>query len=244
MDNIVNEIVNDRKRTSGRNPDNDQKLASAGKYDRKPTSTGSGFHRKSSAVSTGSELPPTLLTNPSTETKCLTNNSAHDEISTDKLRIAAAVIAAALAAAPQLGAAAAPFAPPPPAIHSEASEPAKKEKPAKAERTRMPADWFLPQSWGQWSTHSCRRDADWVRTQASKFKEYWLSVPDTKAFKVDWKKTWQNWCKNALEREAKFNSGKPFVANSSYGRSKTKERLPDTADELFAQTAHFYDGVL
>lgn len=79
MDNIVNEIVNDRKRTSGRNPDNDQKLASAGKYDRKPTSTGSGFHRKSSAVSTGSELPPTLLTNPSTLTQCLTNNIVQPE---------------------------------------------------------------------------------------------------------------------------------------------------------------------
>jgi hypothetical protein len=108
----------------------------------------------------------------------------------------------------------------------------------------MPADWFLPQSWGQWSTHNCRRDADWVRGQASKFKEYWLSVPDAKAFKVDWKKTWQNWCKNALEREAKYNEGRPYAPKRSSAYGRGDDRSPETAEELLAQTAHFYEGVI
>lgn len=95
----------------------------------------------------------------------------------------------------------------------EATEPAKTSTPAKpsAGTTRLSADWFLPKPWGQWAVHNCKRDAEWVRIQAAKFKKFWLSETDKKGFKKNWERTWQNWCRNALTSEAKHNGGRPFA---------------------------------
>lgn len=125
------------------------------------------------------------------------------------------------------GLAAEPVQPPPTfsveinAGSAEVAEPAIIQPHRKAsdqEATRLPKgeEWRLPRDWGQWAMHNCNRDEAWVRMEADKFKKYWLSVPDSKGFKKNWKATWQKWCRNALQREAKFNGGAPF-------RPKTKE---------------------
>lgn len=75
--------------------------------------------------------------------------------------------------------------------------------------SRLPEDWYLPNEWGQWAMHECKRDRDWVIVAANKFRDYWLSVPDSKGFKKNWRSTWQNWCRNTLQREAKYASGPP-----------------------------------
>jgi hypothetical protein len=90
--------------------------------------------------------------------------------------------------------------------------------------SRLPEDWYLPNEWGQWAMHECKRDRDWVITASKKFKDYWLSVPDSKGFKKNWRSTWQNWCRNTLQREAKYNQTKPSDPKSKYSK--------------------FYDGVL
>jgi hypothetical protein len=83
---------------------------------------------------------------------------------------------------------------------------------------RMPDDWYLPNEWGQWAMHECKRDRDWVITASKKFKDYWLSVPDSRGFKKNWRSTWQNWCRNTLQREAKYNQGKPSDPKTKYGK--------------------------
>jgi hypothetical protein len=91
----------------------------------------------------------------------------------------------------------------------------ERESCAAREGTRMPDDWYLPNEWGQWAMHECKRDRDWVIAASKKFKDYWLSVPDSKGFKKNWRSTWQNWCRNTLQREAKYASGKPAKSGSS-----------------------------
>jgi hypothetical protein len=99
MDRIVNEIVFDRKRTSGGKLKYDQKQASTGNIDRKQDSGGNDFDRKSIAVSTGSRLPPTLLNYPTVDIK---KREREEDVSFSqgKLKVAAGVIAAALAGSP------------------------------------------------------------------------------------------------------------------------------------------------
>jgi hypothetical protein len=79
--------------------------------------------------------------------------------------------------------------------------------------SRLSESWYLPNEWGQWSMHECKRDREWVIAQAAKFKDYWLSVPDSKGFKKNWRSTWQNWCRNTLQREAKYGTPAAKAAN-------------------------------
>ncbi len=94
------------------------------------------------------------------------------------------------------------------------------------EGTRMPQNWYLPNEWGQWAMHNCKRDRDWVIEAAKRFKDYWLSLPDSKGFKKNWRSTWQNWCRNTLQREAKYSDAKAKSRNSS------------------SKFDHLYDGIL
>lgn len=155
-----------------------------------------------------------------------------EKSSQNQLRAATIALAIGLTAATGLPTAAEPLSPPPsttrsenldakqPTLFPDAGElalqggwaqtaPSPTAKP-KLPGSRLAEDWFLPKSWGQWSVHNCKRDAEWVRNQAEKFKEFWTTAPDKKAFKKNWERTWQNWCSNALKTEAKFNKGVPF----------------------------------
>jgi hypothetical protein len=80
---------------------------------------------------------------------------------------------------------------------------------ANSEGTRLPENWYLPNEWGQWAMHSCKRDREWVVEAAGRFKDYWLSVPDSKGFKKNWRSTWQNWCRNTLTREGRNAEAPP-----------------------------------
>lgn len=74
----------------------------------------------------------------------------------------------------------------------EATPPAK---PAASPRgTRLPKDWVLPKTWGDWALAE-RKDwtADNVRKVAEKFKDHWLAKAGRDANKVEWEATWRNW---------------------------------------------------
>ncbi len=102
---------------------------------------------------------------------------------------------------------------------------------APAEGTRLPESWYLPNEWGQWAMHSCKRDREWVIEASRKFKDYWLSVPDSKGFKKSWRSTWQNWCRNTLTREGKYADQKT-QAKTAWRKAKTVSEM--TAEEYQA----------
>ena len=93
----------------------------------------------------------------------------------------------------------------------------EREARAREPESRLPGDWRLPKEWGQWAMHECKRERDWVLATADKFRDYWLSVPDSKGFKKNWRATWQNWCRNTLQREAKYSSQPQKKINKPQG---------------------------
>jgi hypothetical protein len=61
--------------------------------------------------------------------------------------------------------------------------------------TRLPDDWQLPKDWGDWAVAE-GWSVDAVRSEAEKFKDYWIAKPGAPGRKADWKATWRNWMRN------------------------------------------------
>lgn len=79
-------------------------------------------------------------------------------------------------------------------------EPYIKETPngvsKKRRGSRLSDDWFLPRAWGDWAQAE-GFSADTIRSEADKFKDYWISTPGQKGVKLDWQATWRNWMRNS-----------------------------------------------
>jgi hypothetical protein len=66
----------------------------------------------------------------------------------------------------------------------------------KRKGTRLPEDWELPDDWRDWTRTNCPTStSESLQREATKFANYWIAKP-TAATKLDWFKTWQNWCLN------------------------------------------------
>jgi len=78
-------------------------------------------------------------------------------------------------------------------------EPYKKKEPKgslQKKAARLSEDWFLPVEWGEWAlSEGWSRDA--IRTEADKFKDYWIAKSGRDATKVSWQATWRNWMRNS-----------------------------------------------
>jgi hypothetical protein len=61
-------------------------------------------------------------------------------------------------------------------------------------------DFDIPQDWGDMA-YEDGLDAEEINWHFTKFKNYWLSAGGAKATKKNWKRTWQNWYMNELERK-------------------------------------------
>lgn len=65
---------------------------------------------------------------------------------------------------------------------------------------RLPSDWVLPRSWGEWALEHYEATADDIRTEAAGFADYWKSRAGAQACKLDWSATWRNWIRTAAGR--------------------------------------------
>jgi hypothetical protein len=81
-------------------------------------------------------------------------------------------------------------------------EPSKsQDKPATttatSRGTRLPADWKLPRSWGEWAL---AEKPGWTSARvievADKFRDYWIAKAGRDGSKADWLATWRNWVRN------------------------------------------------
>ena len=120
-------------------------------------------------------------------------------------------------------------------VKEEEGKPSSK----KIRASRLPADWFLPASWGVWAL-SEGLAPDEIRTEADKFRDYWnAKVKD--AAKLDWLATWRNWVRTAKERKPQLlaiNGGKNDrlkfdIAHKEYCRRLSAGEInlgPDPSD--------------
>lgn len=97
-------------------------------------------------------------------------------------------------------------------VHTEArsQKPDIKETPKgvskKKRGTRLPEDWRLPRPWGEWAQAEGFA-ADTIRSEADKFKDYWISTPGQKGVKLDWQATWRNWIRNSNGKRTHKTAG-------------------------------------
>lgn len=78
------------------------------------------------------------------------------------------------------------------------------DAPAKKRAARLPADWVLSKSCGDWALKEFPGwTADDVRAEAEKFADHWHSVGGKTACRIDWDATWRNWCRNAGDRRSR-----------------------------------------
>lgn len=71
--------------------------------------------------------------------------------------------------------------------------------PEKKRATRLSVDWVLPKAWGQWALEQDHSEAQ-IRTEADKFRDFWISKSGKDAAKLDWEATWRNWMRNCSKQ--------------------------------------------
>jgi hypothetical protein len=78
----------------------------------------------------------------------------------------------------------------------------KKPKSAKSDPrgTRLPDDWRLPKSWGEWALEHFVITPQQVRSEAEGFRDYWLAKAGASARKMDWQRTFQNWIRESRKK--------------------------------------------
>lgn len=99
-------------------------------------------------------------------------------------------------------------------LQQEETSQAKLRKPkpaAKCKRgARLPDDWVLPKTWGDWVLTNCpTSNPESIRVEALKFANHWQAKTGQNATKVDWYKTWQNWALTAFSRAPVRNGYAP-----------------------------------
>ncbi len=66
----------------------------------------------------------------------------------------------------------------------------------KKKASRLSEGWVLPMDWGEWAVSQGWAETT-VRTEAEKFRDFWVSKPGKDGTKLDWKATWRNWMRNS-----------------------------------------------
>lgn len=107
--------------------------------------------------------------------------------------------------------------------------PSLKTPSAKTKRgARLSDDWELPEDWRQWALVNCpAASLEMVNREALKFANHWQSQPGAKACKLDWRKTFQNWCLTAFSR-APLRPSQGYQPAASSGATWHEERRRKT----------------
>ena len=90
------------------------------------------------------------------------------------------------------------------------------QKKASTAGSRISEDWALSKHLVEWAlTEGAPNDL--VRTEAAKFKDYWIGVAGAKGRKANWDATWRNWIRKAIAdqkpRLTAINGGNNAKAN-------------------------------
>jgi hypothetical protein len=113
-----------------------------------------------------------------------------------------------------------------PPIVPQAAKPAE---PKRRKGTYLPEDFVLPVEWSDWTRANCPASTpERLHVEALKFTNHWQSKPGAAGRKLNWFKTWQNWCLTAFGsaparpnaaqvvdwREAKRESDRQFMRDA------------------------------
>lgn len=91
--------------------------------------------------------------------------------------------------------------------HSQISEEEREANasPKKKTGVRLTEDWRLSKALGEWAVSEGMPEGT-VRTEADRFRDYWVSKPGKDGVKLDWAATWRNWVRKWAADEARHGS--------------------------------------
>lgn len=102
-------------------------------------------------------------------------------------------------------------------------EGAQKPRPSRSPNgSRLPDDWTLPDEWLAWALAEEHLTADEARREAAKFADYWRGRAGAGARKLDWRATWQNWCRRVADDRGKVRQLRPEEPD------RPRQRFPGT----------------
>jgi hypothetical protein len=114
--------------------------------------------------------------------------------------------------------------------HKRNKEQDNKEEEAKASKqirgSRLPDDWFLPRSWGEWAAGE-GYEIEVIRTQADNFKDYWKARAGPTASKLDWEATWRVWMRKTPKGK---NNGNGYHINGNAPATSGDRFMDEIAD--------------
>jgi len=100
-----------------------------------------------------------------------------------------------------------PLVPPNPKTDAAPSAP-----PDTRRGTRLPENWVLPKSWGNWAVSQGLSESR-IREISEVFSDYWHSIPGEKGRKVDWEATWRNWVRREKEKPKRNSTKESRISN-------------------------------
>lgn len=102
----------------------------------------------------------------------------------------------------------------------------KKRSSGAARAKRLPADWFLPKSWGEWALQNRPGiTQEQIRLMADTFKDYWIAKAGSSAAKLDWEATWRNWVRRDSQPWSKPGGPRDYGAEMRAAGEKAREIL-------------------
>ena len=119
---------------------------------------------------------------------------------------------------------------------AENATPAATPKAKDKRATRLPDDWVLPKSWGEWAMGEFpAMTADAVRKEAEVFADHWHAEGGQKARKLDWLATWRNWIRRHNER-------KPAAVRTASGQPATPAKYAGAAAAIWGTPSNHQHG--
>lgn len=86
-------------------------------------------------------------------------------------------------------------------VRASTPEPSPPKKTASSQKgSRWPSEAVVPEDWiadGEFTRNQCNLPPLDLRAEAMKFANYWAAKSGGGATKLDWKRTWLNWCMTA-----------------------------------------------
>ncbi|MFD2206621.1 hypothetical protein [Kiloniella antarctica] len=86
------------------------------------------------------------------------------------------------------------------------AKPLRPDKPQSKRGTRLHENWEPKLADLDFAKQKGLND-ERIATEALKFRNYWTGLSGTKAIKLDWHRTWQNWIIRSTESSGAFGSG-------------------------------------
>lgn len=87
----------------------------------------------------------------------------------------------------------------------------EKEEPigsSKKTGTRLSEGWQLPEAWSEWAANQGLSEFE-IRRETDRFRDYWIGIPGQRGVKLDWRATWQNWVRKAVDTRQARAGGRP-----------------------------------